>query len=104
MKSTDEEKLKSLNEVIDSLRSQLFFTKQQQTMLPTQEEVVNIRQQLASTQVMLTQVEQARNAACIQIEGLKKENIELKTKLNESQAQTDDIYALKAQVGSYIIY
>lgn len=101
MKSTDEEKLKSLNEVIDSLRSQLFFTKQQQTMLPTQEEVVNIRQQLASTQVMLTQVEQARNAACIQIEGLKKENVELKTKLNESQAQTDDIYALKAQLDVY---
>ncbi|XP_018567507.1 NF-kappa-B essential modulator isoform X2 [Anoplophora glabripennis] len=101
MKSTDEEKMKSLNEVIDSLRSQLFFTKQQQTVLPTQEEVANIRQQLANTQVMLTQVEQTRSAPYIQLQTLNKENLELKTKLGEFQTQTDDIYALKAQLDVY---
>lgn len=96
--STNEEKLKSLNDIIDSLRSQLFFTKQQQITLPTQEEVTNIRQQLASTQIVLTQIEHARNAAYDHIENLNKEVLELKTKLEGSQTQTDEIYALKAQV------
>lgn len=98
IKSTDEEKLKSLNDVVESLRSQLFFTRQQQMELPSQEEVANIRQQLANTQVLLTKVEQARSAAFEQVENLNKENLELKTKLEGSLAQTDEMFALKAQV------
>ncbi|KAJ8935427.1 hypothetical protein NQ314_012847 [Rhamnusium bicolor] len=99
VKSLDEEKQKSLNEVIESLRSQLCFKTHQQTMLPSPEEVTNIRQQLANTQVMLTQSEHSRATAYNQVSALNNELLNLKKLL--SQSQKDEIYALQTQLDVY---
>lgn len=86
-----EDKLKSFNETIHSLSSQLVATNQQQ-------ETANIQNQLDSTQVALNEVICSGAEAYAQIDNLNKEVAELKMKLEVSQAQADEIFALKAQV------
>ena len=97
VKSVDDEKQKSMNEVIESLRCKLQYMEQQRAMIPSPEEMDNVRQQLINTQVMLTQVEHSRAAAYAQVATLNNELSELR-KQAESQSQKDEMYALQTQV------
>ncbi|KAJ8925981.1 hypothetical protein NQ315_009836 [Exocentrus adspersus] len=96
--SVNEEKLSALNEVVDALRSQLYFTSQQQNMLPSSEEMDSIRERLASANVALVQMEHSKNAALSEVESLNREISEL---INAPPTQADEIYALKAQLETY---
>ncbi|KAJ8925982.1 hypothetical protein NQ315_009837 [Exocentrus adspersus] len=100
-KLQEDEKLKMKDDEIVSLRSQLTQAVHQCNMQPSHSEVITIREQLAKTQIMLTQVEHSRAAAHGQIEDMQNEITELKAKLDGSRAHADEIYALKEQLNVF---
>lgn len=90
IKSVNKERQKSQNKEIETLRSQLHEA--------NFEEMEKIGTELNTVKVTLMQLEQSKAIADGQIEDLDKEILDLRRKLQDSQQQGDELFALKTQV------
>ncbi|XP_018567726.1 optineurin [Anoplophora glabripennis] len=89
----------SLQRALHSIKSE--FQEAKQLATSRQQEMASIQNHLGNTQVTLSKVVCSRAEAYALIDKLNKESLELKTKLERSQAQAEEIFALKSQLELY---